>query len=256
MTVLACPSGRKANRHFAETRRSNPGEKFTFSRGLRPKIFHNIIRMNFDPTHKRIVPVVVGVEKPEDAVPLAQALLEGGLNVVEVTFRAANAAEAVHSIAQKVPEMILGAGTLLTAAQVNAAREAGAQFGVAPGLNPDVVAAAKKLNMPFIPGVMTPSEVENALAADCKLLKFFPANIAGGIPMLKALAAPYAQTGVKFIALGGIKADNMREYLAEPVVAAIGGSWLVEPALVMKRDWKTVTARTREALQIAEASKR
>lgn len=207
--------------------------------------------MNLDPTHKKIIPVVVGVEKAEDAVPLAQALLEGGLNVVEVTFRAANAADAVRAIAQKVPEMILGAGTLLTATQVKAAREAGAQFGVAPGLNLDVVAAAKKLDMPFIPGVMTPSEVENALAADCKLLKFFPANIAGGVPMLKALAAPYAQTGVKFIALGGIKADNLREYLVEPVVAAVGGSWLVEPAIVAKRDWKTITARTREAIQIA-----
>jgi 2-dehydro-3-deoxyphosphogluconate aldolase/(4S)-4-hydroxy-2-oxoglutarate aldolase len=212
--------------------------------------------MNLDPTRKKIVPVVIGVETAEDAVPLAEALLEGGLNVIEVTFRAANAAEAVHVIAQKVPEMILGAGTLLTVAQVNAAREAGAQFGVAPGLNLDVVAAAKKMDMPFIPGVMTPSEVENALAAGCKLLKFFPANLAGGVPMLKALAAPYAHTGVKFIALGGIKGDNMREYLAEPIVAAVGGSWLVEPALVAKRDWKTVTARTREALQVVETLKR
>jgi 2-dehydro-3-deoxyphosphogluconate aldolase/(4S)-4-hydroxy-2-oxoglutarate aldolase len=207
--------------------------------------------MNLDPTHKRIVPVVVGVEHADDAAPLAQALLAGGLNVIEITFRAANAVEVVRVIAQKVPEMILGAGTLLTVAQLHEARDAGAQFGVAPGLNLDVVAAAKKINLPFIPGVMTPSEVENALAAGCNLLKFFPANLAGGVPMLKALAAPYAHTGVKFIALGGIKADNMREYLNEPIVAAIGGSWLVEPALVAKRDWKTVTARTREALQIA-----
>jgi 2-dehydro-3-deoxyphosphogluconate aldolase / (4S)-4-hydroxy-2-oxoglutarate aldolase len=222
----------------------------------RGKIFQNAIDMNLDPTHKKIVPVVVGVENAEDAVPLAQALLEGGLNVVEITFRAANAANAVHAIAQKVPQMILGAGTLLTGAQVKAACDAGAQFGVAPGLNLEVVAAAKKRNMPFIPGVMTPSEVENALAAGCRLLKFFPANVAGGVPMLKALAAPYAQTGVKFIALGGIKADNMREYLVEPIVAAVGGSWLVEPALVTKRDWKTITARTREALQIIEGLNR
>ena len=212
--------------------------------------------MNFDPTHKRIVPVVVGVQRADDAVPLAQALLAGGLNVIEVTFRAANAAEAAHAIAQSVPEMILGAGTLLTTAQVREARAAGAQFGVAPGLNLDVVAAAKKLDLPLIPGVMTPSEVEEALAADCKLLKFFPANVAGGVSMIKALSAPYTQTGVKFIALGGIKADNMREYLQEPVVAAVGGSWLVEPALVGKRDWKTITARTREALEIVEAMER
>ena len=211
--------------------------------------------MNFDPAHKRIVPVVVRVEHVDDAVPLAHALLAGGLNVIEVTFRAANAAEAVHAIAQKVPEMILGAGTLLTAAQVREAKDAGAQFGVAPGLNLDVVSAARKMDLPFIPGVMTPSEIENALAAGCNLLKFFPANIAGGVSMLKALAAPYAHTGVKFIALGGIKADNMREYLQEPIVAAVGGSWLVEPALVAKRDWKTVTARTREALEIIGALK-
>lgn len=211
--------------------------------------------MNFDPAAKRIVPVVVKVDGADDAVLLALALLEGGLNVIEVTFRTANAAEAVRAIAQKVPEMLLGAGTLLTAAQVREAKDAGAQFGVAPGLNLDVVSAAKKMDLPFIPGVMTPSEVENALAAGCKLLKFFPANIAGGVPMLKALAAPYAQTGVKFMALGGIKAENMREYLQEPIVAAVGGSWLVEPALVAKRDWKTITARTREALQIIESLK-
>lgn len=211
--------------------------------------------MHIDPAHKRIVPVVVKVGSADDAVLLARALLAGGLNVIEVTFRAANAAEAVQAIAQKVPEMILGAGTLLSAAQVREARDAGAQFGVAPGLNLDVVSAAKKMDMPFIPGVMTPSEVENALAAGCKLLKFFPANIAGGVSMLKALAAPYAHTGVKFIALGGIKADNMREYLQEPIVAAVGGSWLVEPALIAKRDWQAITARTREALQIAEAVK-
>lgn len=212
--------------------------------------------MHLNLTDKRIVPVVLGVEKADDAVPLAQALLAGGLNVIEVTFRAANAAEAVHAIAQKAPEMILGAGTLLTASQLRQAKDAGAQFGVAPGLNPQVVSAAKEMQIPFIPGVMTPSEVENALSAGCKLLKFFPANIAGGVAMLKALAAPYAQTGVKFIALGGIRAENMREYLAEPIVAAVGGSWLVEPALVAKRDWKTITARTREALRIVDALKR
>ncbi len=212
--------------------------------------------MNIDPAHKRIVPVVIGVEHPDDAVPLARALLEGGLNVIEITFRAANAVEVVRAISQNVPEIILGAGTLLTVEQLRQAREAGAQFGVAPGLNLEVVSAAREMQMPFVPGVMTPSEVENAFAAGCKLLKFFPANIAGGVPMLKALAAPYAHTGVKFVALGGIKAENMREYLAEPIVAAVGGSWLVEPAIVAKRDWKTVTARTRQAIEIVEALKK
>jgi 2-dehydro-3-deoxyphosphogluconate aldolase/(4S)-4-hydroxy-2-oxoglutarate aldolase len=206
--------------------------------------------MNMDPTRKKIVPVVTGLQHAEDAVPLAQALLAGGLNVIEITFRAANAAEAVHSIAQKVPEMILGAGTLLNAAQLREAKDAGAQFGVAPGLNLEVVAEAKKIDLPFVPGVMTPSEIENALSAGCKLLKFFPANVGGGVTMLKALAGPYLHTGAKFIALGGIKPENMREYLEIPIVAAVGGSWIVEPAFIAKRDWKTITARTREALQM------
>lgn len=207
--------------------------------------------MNVDPTHKKIVPVIAGLEHTEDAVPLAQALLAGGLNVIEITFRSANAADAVRSIAQKVPEMIIGAGTLLNAAQLREAKDAGAQFGVAPGLNLEVVTAAKKINLPFVPGVMTPSEIENALSAGCKLLKFFPANIAGGVTMLKALVGPYSQTGARFIALSGVRPENAREYLEVPIVAAVGGTWIAEPALIAKRDWKTITARTREALQIA-----
>lgn len=208
--------------------------------------------MNLNPTHKRIVPVVAGLQNVEDALPLAEALLAGGLNVIEITFRNAAAEPAVRAIAQKLPQMILGAGTLLTTEQVQRAKDAGAQFGVAPGLNLEVVRAAQRLNLPFVPGVMTPSEIETALSAGCKLLKFFPANLAGGVPMLKALTGPYGQTGVKFILLGGVTPETMPEFLALPIVAAVGGSWIVDPALIAKRDWRTITARTKEAIAITE----
>jgi 2-dehydro-3-deoxyphosphogluconate aldolase/(4S)-4-hydroxy-2-oxoglutarate aldolase len=208
--------------------------------------------MNINPTHKRIVPVVAGLQHVEDALPLAEALLAGGLDVLEITFRTAAAEPAVRAVAQKLPQMILGAGTLLTCEQVQRAKDAGAQFGVAPGLNLEVVKMAQRLSLPFVPGVMTPSEIETALHAGCKLLKFFPANIAGGLPMLKALAGPYGPAGVKFVVLGGVTPATMREYLDLPIVAAVGGSWIVDPALIAKRDWPAITARTKEALAIAE----
>ena len=200
-------------------------------------------------TAKRIVPVVV-IHDAGDAVPLAEALLAGGLDVIEITFRTPASEPAVRSIVHALPEMIVGAGTLLEPAQVQRARDVGAQFGVAPGLNSRVIAAAHAMGLPFVPGVMTPSEVETALAEDCTTLKFFPASLAGGVPMLQALAGPYAQTGVKFIALGGVTPANMGEYLKLPVVAAVGGSWIVEPRLIAAGDWGEITRRTREALEI------
>lgn len=206
--------------------------------------------MSKNPTHKKYVPVVSSLQHVEDAVPLAEALLAGGLDVIEITFRTAAAEPAVRAIAQKLPQMILGAGTLLTAEQVQRAKDAGAQFGVAPGFNPNVVKAANKLNLPFVPGVMTPSEVENAIAAGCKLLKFFPANVGGGVTMLKALAGPYGHTGARFVVLGGVTPENMREFIEVPIVAAVGGSWIADPALIAKRDWATITSRTKEALAI------
>ncbi len=208
--------------------------------------------MNLNPTHKKLVPVVAGLHNVEDALPLAEALLVGGLDVLEITFRTAAAEPAVRLIAQKLPQVILGAGTLLTREQVKRARDAGAKFGVAPGLNPEILRAAQEMNFPFVPGVMTPSEIESALQAGYKLLKFFPANLAGGVPMLKALAGPYGPAGVRFVVLGGVTTANMREFLDLPIVAAVGGSWVVDPTLVAKRDWQAITARTKEALAIIE----
>ena len=195
---------------------------------------------------RKVVPAAT-IEKPELAVPLARALLEGGLNVIEVTFRTA-AAAAIRAITARFPEMAVGAGTVLTVDQVAQAADAGATFLVAPGLNEHVVAAARQRGLPMIPGVMTPSEVDRALELGCKVLKFFPADAAGGIKMLKSLAGPYGHTGVKFLPTGGIDARNMRDYLALPMVAGVGGSWMVEKTLVATQNWTKIEALTREAL--------
>jgi 2-dehydro-3-deoxyphosphogluconate aldolase / (4S)-4-hydroxy-2-oxoglutarate aldolase len=201
-------------------------------------------------TAKRIVPVVV-LDHVESAEPLAEALLAGGLDIMEITFRTAAAEGSIRRIAQRFPEILLGAGTLLDAAQVRRAREAGAVFGLAPGLNPEIVAAARACGLQFSPGVMTPSEVERALSLDCRLLKFFPAGNAGGPAMLKALSGPYAHTGVRFIPTGGISPENVAEYLKLPIVAAAGGSWMVEKSLVNAGKWSEITRITREALAAA-----
>lgn len=199
---------------------------------------------------KKIVPVAV-IERVEDAVPLAGALREGGLNVIEVTLRTEAAFEAVAAIRSAFPDMIVGVGTVLEPAQAERARRLGAAFGVAPGLNEEVVRAARGVGLPFIPGVLTPSEVERAMALGLRLLKFFPAEASGGVKMLEALAGPYAHTGVKFIPLGGINLANLSAYLAVPVVAAIGGSWFVNKKQIAAGDWAGIARQTREALAAA-----
>lgn len=201
---------------------------------------------------KRIVPVVV-LDRVESAEPLAEALLAGGLDIMEITFRTAAAEESIRRIAARFPEILLGAGTLLDDEQVRRAHDAGAVFGLAPGLNPRTIATARQLGLQFSPGVMTPSDVEQALSLGCQLLKFFPAESAGGTAMLKALAGPYGHTGVKFIPTGGITSGNLADYLKLPVVAAIGGSWMVDKQLVNDGKWAEITRLTREALAAAAA---
>jgi 2-dehydro-3-deoxyphosphogluconate aldolase / (4S)-4-hydroxy-2-oxoglutarate aldolase len=202
---------------------------------------------------KRIVPVIV-LDHVESAEPLAEALLEGGLDIMEITFRTAAAEESIRRIASRFPEILLGAGTLLDAEQVKRAKAAGAVFGLAPGLNPATIATARACDLEFSPGVMSPSEVELALSLGCKLLKFFPAEVAGGVGMLKALAGPYAHTGVKFIPTGGVSSGNLAAYLKLPVVAAIGGSWMVDKALINAGKWAEITQLTRDALAAAAAA--
>ncbi|MEI6787080.1 MAG: bifunctional 4-hydroxy-2-oxoglutarate aldolase/2-dehydro-3-deoxy-phosphogluconate aldolase [bacterium] len=201
---------------------------------------------------KRIVPVIV-LDREDQAEPLAEALLKAGLDIMEITFRTTAAEAAIRRIAKRFPEILLGAGTILDGEQVKRAADAGACYALAPGLNEAVVKAAGQAGLMMFPGVMTPSEVELALSLECRILKFFPAEAAGGVTMLKALEGPYAHTGVKFIPTGGIGLKNMGSYLERPSVAAIGGSWIVEKKLIAAKDWKTIEQLTREALAMAAA---
>ncbi|MCX7886609.1 MAG: bifunctional 4-hydroxy-2-oxoglutarate aldolase/2-dehydro-3-deoxy-phosphogluconate aldolase [Verrucomicrobiae bacterium] len=198
---------------------------------------------------KRVVPVVT-LEKVEDAVPVAEALLAGGLDLVEITFRTSAAEHCLREIKNRFPQMLVGAGTVLEVEQLQRARAAGAEFGVSPGLNETVVRAAHELGMVFLPGVMTPTEVERALGLGCKLLKFFPASVAGGVEMLRALAGPYEHTGVKFIPLGGVNASNAAEYLRLPTVAAVGGSWIADKKTIAEKNWAQITELAKEILGI------
>jgi len=198
---------------------------------------------------KRILPAAI-IDNLDDAIPLAGALLEGGLDIIEVTFRTGAAAESIRQIAKKFPEMLVGAGTVLTDVQLARAIEAGAKFCVAPGLNPELVVKGDAAKIPFIPGVATPTEVDRAIGAGCRILKFFPAEALGGVKMLKALAGPFAHTGVKFIPTGGVDGANARTYLDLPIVAAVGGSWMLAPALIKVKNWAEITRLTREALAL------
>lgn len=188
------------------------------------------------------------IDDPFHAVPLARALLDGGLGVMEVTFRNAHAAECIRRIRAEVPEMLVGAGTLLTPAQVDEARAAGAAFGVTPGFNPTVVRHAVTSGFTLAPGVLTPGEMEQSLELGCPTVKFFPAAAAAGPDFIKAVAAPYAHTALRIVPLGGIGEHNLATYLALPLVVAVGGSWLTDRKLAAAGQWAEVTALTRRAV--------
>jgi len=198
-----------------------------------------------------VIPVIV-IEDAEDAVPLAEALIAGGIDVIEITFRTAAAAEAVRRIAKSLPEMLVGAGTILSVEQAKQAIDAGARFGLAPGLNPEIVESFRTHGGLFIPGVMTPSEIEQGLKLDCKLLKFFPAGAAGGVKMLQAIAGPYANQKVTFCPTGGVNLDNMNEYLSLPIVSNIGGTWLATKQQIAEKRWGQITGQAAEALARVE----
>ena len=206
---------------------------------------------DFTPTLSKRIVSVITIDRAEDAEPLAQALLDGGLDAMEVTFRTEAAPEAIRRIKAAFPKVHLGAGTLLTGEQVVKALGAGATFGLAPGLNPEIVRFAHERGMGFIPGVMTPTDVEIALSLGCMVQKFFPADVAGGVKLLKTLSGPYGHTGVKFIPLGGVSASTMRDYLDAPGVAAVGGSWIADRNLIKAGDWAGITALAKKAIAIA-----
>ena len=193
-----------------------------------------------------IVPVIK-IDDAENAVPLAEALCKGGLPVAEVTFRTDAAEEAIKRITQSVPKMLVGAGTVLTTEQVDRAVSAGAKFIVSPGLNPKVVKYCVDKNIPVVPGCSNPSDVEMAIELGLEVVKFFPAEAAGGIKMIKAMSAPY--TKMKFMPTGGINAKNLNDYLSFGKIIACGGSWMVSDALISEGKFDQITALTKEAVQ-------
>jgi 2-dehydro-3-deoxyphosphogluconate aldolase/(4S)-4-hydroxy-2-oxoglutarate aldolase len=195
---------------------------------------------------------VLVLDRAEDAVPVARALLAGGVGAMELTLRTPAAIEALRQIRQEVPEMLAGIGTILMVEQVKQVADAGAAFGVSPGVNPRVVKEAQRLKLPFAPGIVTPSDVEQALECGCTLLKFFPAEPSGGLNYLKAMAAPYVHLGVKFVPLGGLNAANTKTYLQDPLILALGGSWLAPREVIANRDWGKITETAREASRIVQ----
>jgi len=197
----------------------------------------------------RIIPIV-SLDKAEDAIPLCSALNAGGLQVVEITFRTAAASEALRIVKKEFPGFLLGSGTITTLKELEGCVSAGAEFAVAPGLNPAIVKKAQEMGFPFFPGVCTPTEVDAALDLGCAILKFFPSEIMGGVKMLSAIYAPFKHRGVRFIPTGGINAKNLKDYLSLPCVLAIGGSWLVEKSLIQDKAWDTITELTIEAMKI------
>ena len=198
---------------------------------------------------------VLIIDNVEDAVPVAKALLSGGIGAMELTLRTPAAIESLIRIQEQVPEMLAGVGTILAPGPVEDIVKAGAAFGVAPGLNPDVVLRAQQLGLPFAPGVATPSELEKAISLGCREIKFFPAEAMGGLKYLKSFDAPYKHLGIRYIPLGGLNAGNMADYLNEPSVLALGGSWIAKRELIQNQDWKNITNNAAEARKIADQSR-
>ena len=199
-----------------------------------------------------VVPVIT-IDRSQDAVPLARALLNGGIGCAEITFRTASAEEAIQRISGECHEMLVGAGTVLTVQQAEQAIRAGAQYIVAPGFDAAVVDWCQEHDVPVLPGVATPTEINMALARGVKLLKFFPAEESGGVRMLKALYAPYQE--VQFIPTGGIKAHNLAEYLVLPNVVACGGSWMATGSMISEGKFDEITRLSREARAIVQRAR-
>ena len=196
-----------------------------------------------------VVPVVV-IENAADAVPTAQALLAGGVDVMEITFRTAAAADAIAAVSRACPQMLVGAGTVLNATQCQTAAEAGARFIVSPGYNSQIVDWCWQNQLAVVPGCVTPTEIMAALEQGLTVLKFFPANVYGGLQAMKALSAPFGQ--VRFIPTGGVNGENLSEYLAAPVIHAVGGSWLCTKGDIAAHNFDRITALCRQARQMAD----
>lgn len=202
--------------------------------------------------HRTGVIAVLMLDDANDAVPVARALLAGGVDCIELTLRTNAAMDALKRIRAEVPEMLVGVGTILTPQQVNDVKAAGAAFGVSPGMNPRVVSEAALVGLAFSPGICTPTDIELAIEQGCRLLKFFPSEPCGGLTYLRTIAAPFAHLGVKYIPLGGVSAANAEQYLREPGVQALGGSWLAPRDVIQRKDWPAITASATEASAIVK----
>lgn len=187
-----------------------------------------------------VIPVIV-IDDPDNAVPLAEALVNGGLTVLEVTLRTAHGLQAITDIKQAIPQAIVGAGTVLNAADVENSVNAGAEFLVSPGTSPDLITAAQQTPVPMLPGIATPSEAMNLLEKGFSHLKFFPAQAAGGAAMLKSIGGPLPQ--LKFCPTGGITPDNALDYLTLDNVLCVGGSWMLKASTIANKDWAEITAQ-------------
>jgi 2-dehydro-3-deoxyphosphogluconate aldolase / (4S)-4-hydroxy-2-oxoglutarate aldolase len=194
-----------------------------------------------------VVPVIA-IGRAEDAVPLADALLEGGLPIAEITFRTAAAADVLAILRDRRPQLVIGAGTVLDTASLKAAIDAGARFGLAPGFDATLVGAAFAAGLPFAPGVMTPSDLSAAVGHGVRLAKFFPAGAAGGPKMLDAIAAPFAHLGVRFVPTGGVTEATIGDWLRLKSVAAVGGTWIATRDDIAEGRWSEIAAKARAAV--------
>ena len=197
---------------------------------------------------KRKIMAVLVIDKIEQTMPTIDALRAGGVTAIELALRTPIAFEAAKIIKKEAPDILLGLGTVLTKVQVAQGIEVGADFAVSPGCNPEVIDEARRLGLPFAPGIMTPSDLEVAISHGCKVVKYFPAETAGSLKHLNSLVAPYKHLGIKFIPLGGCNKDNASEYYKSPLISIIGGSWLAKQDLIIKEKWDTITQNCKEVI--------
>lgn len=210
----------------------------------------------FDPKDNPLVLPVIVLDDPEKALPLAEILLENGINWIEITMRTDAAIDSISRISKCLPEMRVGAGTVLSKTQARQVIEAGAVFGLAPGLNAGVVDVFREASIPFVPGVCTPTEITTALSLGCRDLKFFPAEAAGGLKFLKSILAPFTEHSLKFCPTGGIHLGNMTDYLEIPEVFTVGGTWLATRKQIYAGDWRGIASRCSEAIKTARSLQR
>lgn len=201
-----------------------------------------------------VVPVIA-IESQELALPLADALIKGGLPVAEITFRTKAAGEVIKTLKQERPHLLVGAGTILSIENLLQAKEYGAMFGVAPGLNPEIVAKAQEIGLPFCPGVVTPSEIEKSLSLGNTVMKYFPAEAVGGLNMIKAVSAPYGHLGVRFIPTGGVNLKNLADYLSFKPVLAVGGTWIATKDMISAKQWDAIAENARAAREFVAKSR-